>query len=256
MTSRPLRSLFHLLPTRFQAVARTLRRRMPLTAMERWVRNEYTPFAFDERKWVFLSVARFLHINRPMVGYYLEFGSHEANTMRMAWDCFHHLFDFDYVAFDSFQGLPKIEVIDRQDIWQQGKLRTEADAFVRICLDHGMPHDRLMTVKGFYDQSLTGELKQRLLPKKAAVVYVDCDLYHSTIPVLEFVKNFLQKGTVIVFDDWNCFLADPGKGERRAWREFCERYPDLHFEDFVSTGMQKAFVYVGAWTEADSTAVD
>jgi hypothetical protein len=102
-----------------------------------------------------------------------------------------------------------------------------------------------MTVKGFYDASLTPELAQRLLPRKAAVIYVDCDLYLSTIPVLEFIVPFLQPGTVIVFDDWNCFLADPDKGERRAWREFRERHPALRFEDFAQTGMQKAFVHVG-----------
>lgn len=74
---------------------------------------------------------------------------------------------------------------------------------------------------------------------------MDCDLYLSTVPVLEFVKDLLQKGTVIIFDDWNCFWADPDKGERRAWREFCERYPELGFEELVQTGMQKAFVFTG-----------
>lgn len=165
--------------------------------------------------------------------------------MRMAWDSFRHLFDFHYVAFDSFQGLPKIGEIDRQDIWEEGKLCTGEMQFLELCHRHGMPADRLTTVRGYYDESLTEDVKNRFLPKQAAVVYVDCDLYLSTIPVLEFVKDFLQQGTVIVFDDWNCFWADPDRGERRAWREFCERHPELHFEDFVATSMQKAFVYVG-----------
>jgi hypothetical protein len=118
-----------------------------------------------------------------------------------------------------------------------------------------MTRARLTTVKGFYDQTLTGKLREQLGEKKAAVVYVDCDLYQSTVPVLEFVKDFLQRGTVIVFDDWNCFWADPEKGERRAWSEFCARYPELRFEEFVTTSMQKSFVYVGmrAATELSST---
>ncbi len=192
-----------------------------------------------------LDIARFATINRPITGYYMEFGSHEANTMRMAWRAFGGLFDWDYIAFDSFQGLPDIAPVDEQEIWAKGRLETAEAEFLRLCHRAGLPADRLRTVKGFYDDSLTPELQQRLLPRKAAVVYVDCDLYLSTIPVLDFVKPFLQPGTIIVFDDWNCFLGDPEKGERRAWREFLEANPDLRFEPFVQTGMQASFIHLG-----------
>ena len=210
------------------------------------VRNEYTRYGQQQRQTVFMDIARFAHINRPIEGYYFEFGCHEAHTMRMAFDCFHNLFDWHYVAFDSFEGLPEIPGIDQQAIWQKGKLKTDEEEFRRICVRHGIPENRLTTVKGFYDTSLTESLKQRLAPKKAAVIYIDCDLYTSTVPVLKFARNFLQPGTIIVFDDWNCFIADPDRGERRAWREFCEQNPELQFEPFVATSMQKAFVFVGA----------
>lgn len=217
----------------------------PLLARPRWIRFQYNPFGREQRRTIFLEIARFQHINRPIEGYYFEFGCHQAHTMRMAWDCFRHLFDWTYVAFDSFEGLPEIEPIDRLPIWQKGKLATSEQTFRRLCLRHGVPDSRLITVKGFYDRSLTPSLKERLAPRKAAVIFVDCDLYASTVPVLAFAKDFLQPGTVIVFDDWNCFFADPDRGERRAWREFRAANPDLHFEDFLQTGMQKAFVFVG-----------
>jgi hypothetical protein len=105
-----------------------------------------------------------------------------------------------------------------------------------------MPREKLTTVRGFYDQSLNDALRYRLAGKKAAVVYVDCDLYKSTVPVLQFVRPFLQKGTVIVFDDWNCYHGDPTLGERRAWAEFCVAHPAYAFESCVSTGEAQAFV--------------
>ena len=49
----------------------------------------------------------------------------------------------------------------------------------------------------------------------------------------------------MLFDDWNCFLGDPEKGERRAWREFCEVNPELCFEPLVQTGMQASFIRLG-----------
>jgi O-methyltransferase len=215
-----------------------------LSARSHWIRYQYTEFGLEQRRRVFLEIARFAHINRPLEGYYLEFGSHEANTMRMAWDNFQHLFDWHFVAFDSFAGLPEIAAIDQQPIWKKGKLRTAEEDFIGICVDHGMPRDRLTTIRGFFDDSLRPELRDRLLPRKAAVVYIDCDLYQSTVPVLKFIKDFLQQGTVIVFDDWNCFYADPDRGERRAWREFCIENPQLKFEPFVQTGMQMSFIHI------------
>lgn len=211
----------------------------------RWVRGVFSRENMARRERLFLAVAAFIHTNRPLIGYYFEFGCNQANTMRAAWDTFHHLVDLHYVGFDSFAGLPKIEKIDEQEIWAEGRYAIAEDNFREICTSHGIPNNRLITIKGFYDASLNEKTQKSLSGKKAVFIYIDCDLYHSTIPALEFCKTFLQPGTVIAFDDWNCFLADPNKGERRAWREFCERNPDLHFESMFETGMQKAFIYTG-----------
>lgn len=231
--------------------------RVPLTRQyrqRRWVKHEYMAFAHDNMRRLFLSIARFAHINRPIDGYYFEFGSHEARTMRLAWRHFQHLFKWDFVAFDSFEGLPEIDAIDRQQIWQKGRLHTAEEDFVRIVTRAGMPRSRLRTVKGFYDQSLTADLQREFLPRKAAVVYVDCDLYKSTVPVLQFIKPFLQIGTVIVFDDWNCFYGDPQRGERRAWREFREANPQLQFIEFVATNEAQSFVCISLGVDAAASA--
>lgn len=212
---------------------------------KKWLVNEYGAYGRRIRKELFVAMARFCHINRPTTGYYFEFGSHGANTMRMAWDSFEHLFDFTYVAFDSFEGLPAIATSDRQEIWQQGKLKTSEEEFLQACHKHGMLPEKLITIRGFYNETLNDETQQKLLPTKAAVIYVDCDLYESTVPVLRFVKDFLQEGTIVVFDDWNCFNADPERGERRAFSEFLRGNPHLRFEEFAQTTEMKAFVYVG-----------
>lgn len=243
-----LRACYHSLPEPVKKAAVKLLEAIPFTSQyehTKWVKRVYTKFGHDQIKYIFLSISHFCHINRPMNGYYFEFGCHGANTMRMAYDNFHHLFDWTYVAFDSFEGLPEISEIDKQEIWKKGKLKTSEDYFIRVVTQHGIPREKLITVKGFYDVSLNEGLKKKLLPIKAAVIYVDCDLYTSTIPVLGFIRDFLQRGTIIVFDDWNCFHGDPDKGERRAFREFREKYPELIFEDFVQTNIAKSFIFLG-----------
>src|SRR3990167_7544208 len=153
---------------------------IPLTfrcQQKRWIKYKYARFGLDQKRHIFMSIARFCNINRPMSGYYFEFGCHSASTMRMAFDHSRYLFDWDYVAFDSFEGLPEIPDIDKQEIWVKGKLKTTEEEFRGIVVGHGMPSEKLKTVKGFYSSTRTEELKAELLPKKAVVVYIDCDLY-------------------------------------------------------------------------------
>jgi O-methyltransferase len=211
----------------------------------KWLCGPHETFRAKARRSIFMSISVFAYHNQPLDGYYFEFGCHKARTMRLAWDIFHSLYDWTYVAFDSFEGLPEMDPSDSMPIWKKGDLKTTEMDFLRTVVKHGMPRKKLKIVKGFYDESLTPELRDELLPDKAVVVYIDCDLYSSTTSALDFSKDFLQRGTVIVFDDWFCFYGDPQKGERRAFHEFCKRNPELIFEEYIQTNEAKAFIYLG-----------
>lgn len=207
-----------------------------------WLEGPHEAFRARARHDLFMSMSIFCFHNQPINGYYFEFGCHKARTMRLAWDTFHSLYDWTFVAFDSFEGLPEMDPADSMPIWKKGDLKTcEAD-FVNLVTQHGMPRERLKIVKGFYADSLTPALRDELLPQKAAVVYIDCDLYSSTVTALDFSRDFFQTGTILVFDDWFCFYGDPTKGERRAFAEFRERNPDLIFENYIQTNEAKCFI--------------
>lgn len=113
------------------------------------------------------------------------------------------------------------------------------ERLVRLRRRSGIPADRLTAVKGFYEHCLTQDLKERFLPRKAAAIYIDCDLYQSTVPAPAFSKDFLQRSTLELFP------RRPERGERRAWREFQNANPELRFEPFVQTGMQMSFIHLG-----------
>jgi O-methyltransferase len=221
--------------------------------LAQWRRQQYWPFVWSERERIFLAIARHWllnsapaqadkHTRSDATGYYFEFGSYGARTMRMAHDVFRHAFDWTYVSFDSFEGLPNVPAEETQGLWTDGLLAMTEEEFVRRCLRHGVPRERLRTVKGFYDESLTPQLRDELLPGRCRVALIDCDLYRSTVPVLEFLVPFLDVGSVIIFDDWFLFHGDPDQGERLAFAEFQRRHPDLHFEPLVGSAEAQAFV--------------
>ncbi len=121
--------------------------------------------------------------------------------------------------------------------------------------------DDVVTVPGFYDETLGAATKQRLGLEKAALVYIDCDLYESTVPVLEFITDLVGQGTIIVFDDWYRYQGRADQGEQRACAEWLGKNPDITLTPYWQQGPQAvAFIVnraareVGVMTDTDREA--
>ena len=196
-----------------------------------------------ERLYWFEKAKRFLQGNR-IEGAYLEFGSHDINTFRQALNIFgqyglppeiNH-----YYAFDSFQGMPEPLGIDQQKIWRTGMNYTSLVRFYDVCR---LDLHRITAVRGFFNKSLPN---YQLPPGTSiAVAYIDVDYYSSTVDVLSFLDGKLKHGSIIVFDDWNCYYADPNRGQRKAFREFKNKLRGVaRFEPFVPIGGEgMSFIY-------------
>ena len=181
-------------------------------------------------------------------GDYYEFGCHKTRTFRMSLSEARkkNLVNINFYAFDSFEGLPEPGDIDKFTGWEKGSLKTTEDEFDAVIRQHGLYTDRIQKVKGYYQDSLNGELQQQLIKKesKIAIAYIDSDFYESAACALDFIEPLLQEGSIVCFDDWNVYKANPDKGERRAFREFAGN-KGLHFEEFISVGwFGKSFILI------------
>jgi len=160
-------------------------------------------------------------------GNYHEYGCHRCRTFRMALtEARRHNNDaMHFWAFDSFEGLPDPVTETSVSKWKKGTLTTSEEEFLRLVNAHGIYTDRVHTVKGYYSDSLTAPLQQRLAQDAPiALVTVDCDLYESAVPVFDFIEPLLQDGTVIYMDD--LFVGNkgnPSRGVARAFLEFQHR---------------------------------
>ena len=169
----------------------------------------------------------FLTDNR-VSGDYHEYGCHRARTFRMALTEArrHNLNDMRFFAFDSFQGLPQPVNETNVEIWQRGALVTSEAEFRGMVERHGIYADRVRTVSGFYDSSLSRQLQQTFLhnENKIALVNIDCDLYESAVPVFDFIDPLLQEGAVLYVDDlFAGHKGSPLKGVARAFLEYQRR---------------------------------
>jgi hypothetical protein len=157
-------------------------------------------------------------------GLVLEFGVYHGRSLRLlapGADGHAH-------GFDSFEGLP--------EDWTARDGRGDLSTGGRLP-DAG-PHARLH--RGWFADTLPGFLAAH--DGAVRLAHIDCDLYASTVTVLDALAPRLVPGSVLVFDD---FLAYPGwEGhEFRAWSEFAAARGIAHeFLAFALIGREAALV--------------
>ncbi len=178
----------------------------------------------------FFDAAVALGVN-GISGDYVEFGSWGGNTLRMAYENLgRHESERHLWAFDSFAGLPEPE--DPRDLhpgWRAGgEGQGGVDAFHDVCASHGIPREAYTAVAGYYEDTLP-DFGARGTPHDIALVYLDCNMYSSTVSALEFLSPRLKHGMIIAFDDYFCWSPTSVSGERSAFDEFVESHPQFHF---------------------------
>jgi len=179
---------------------------------------------------------KFIAVNR-IEGDYLEFGIGEGTTFSLAYKHSRlQALKMHLYGFDSFMGLPKPESVDVHPQCREGDYREAIEDFKKLLRSLHIRESEYTLVPGFYDESLTDATLRKLNLKKAAIVFIDCDLYKSTVPVLRFVSPLLQTGTIIAFDDWFTFNGDPERGEQLALKEFLEQNPKIRLTPYLGFG--------------------
>lgn len=142
-----------------------------------------------------------------------------------------------FFGFDSFMGLPPLTGPDAES--REFKAGDYAGSFEEVVsnLNHfGVDWERTHLVKGWYDHLPGSAAHVATKMGPAALVLVDCDLYESTVPVLQFVRDRIQPGTIVMFDDWNCFDRSDDMGQRRAFGEFLDENPEWKATPLLSFG--------------------
>jgi len=167
------------------------------------------------------------------IGDYYEFGLFRGFAFLKAFEHSKNLGldGINFYGFDSFEGLPPAEGIDVADgRFFEGQFACSKEDVEKNLASNGMDMDRVTLVKGFYEDSLTEELKQAHSFKPASVVLLDCDLYSSTVEALAWVDSYLQDGTILLFDDWFSFGESEELGQQKAMSEFLEQHPNYSIE--------------------------
>lgn len=155
-------------------------------------------------------------------------------------------------AFDSFEGLPNLKADDLySNDFQQGQWACDLPSFLDRVKRAGVPLSRVRTVKGFFSDTCSIEASKGLQPRKAAIVWLDADLYSSSRDALQFVSLIIQDGTIVIFDDWFSFKGNPRKGVQKAFYEWRQSLEGLYTLTEYQRDSWKRMSFIASLVEED-----
>jgi hypothetical protein len=194
------------------------------------------------------SLAAFWVQESTLEGHYLEFGVGAGRSAvaairanrRVNGGRVHRFF-----LFDSFSGLPPLVGPDAEsNQFAPGDYAFSVEDVSKKLERHGVIDGAdVVLVPGYFEHSLPSFDPGELRGAGAAIVHIDVDLHASCAAALSFLTPHLQAGTMMLFDDWNCFAARNDRGERRATREWLANQPGFRLESYAKYGWHgEAFI--------------
>lgn len=143
-------------------------------------------------------------------GLVCEFGVGSGRSLRMTQELLP--LDVNIHGFDTFTGLPQAWGNEPKGAYSTGGTIPNVEG--NVFFHQGLFSD---TIGPFLESEEAGK------DTVAAYLNVDCDLYSSTLDILEGVAQRIVPGTILIFDEYICHPSWR-QDEFRAWRECCKRF--------------------------------
>ena len=207
--------------------------------------------SFNRRFYAIEQCAEYL-VGAQLSGDYFEFGVWKGDTFIHAYRWFSSSFKGMYFyALDSFEGLPRPKNIDNLEGYSshfyENQFSCDQEQFIANLKTSEVDLNRVRLIKGWFDDTLVNSaLITENCIDKVAVAWIDCDLYESTVPVLRFLTNRLEVGSIIAFDDWGCFRNNPNFGQQKACEEWLGLNKNIKLAKLFSFGWNGAVFTVVA----------
>ena len=202
---------------------------------------------FTLGKYSAIKKALYITAHDQTFGSYIEFGVFTGSSFNFAMKANKSLdkllgnSECNFFGFDSFDGFGEIQKDDSHPRFSDDTFSVDEKKILKNIKksSSGQPYQ---IIKGFFQDTLLKDPKEYGI-KKARVVMIDCDLKEPTTLALNFIKNILQQGTIILFDDYIFYKGNENKGEFAAFKEFRERFPSIKFREAFEYGYgSKAFI--------------
>lgn len=143
-----------------------------------------------------------------------------------------------FLLFDTFQGLPALRGLDWDSTqFSQKQLSYSVEQVItRLSSYDVYEPEQVHLLPGRFEQSLPAFPATSLGVTTAAVVHLNLNDSKTVALALEFIHDFLQTGTVILFDNWNATGTNSEKNVRTAALEWLQGHPGWGLQEYAAYG--------------------
>jgi hypothetical protein len=203
-----------------------------------------------------IKKALFHATTEQLEGSYFEFGVFEGASLLSAVKSYNKMskvkivdsnlkkIDRNFYGFDSFdEGFKYIDERDRHPFFKEGDF---VSSYIK-CKKRLSKHKNVKLIKGYFDDSVKDKnVKKLVTNEKCSVIFIDCDLMVPAITALNFIKPALQKGSIIILDDYFAYKGNPMLGTSGALKKFLLKNKSIKVREFFRYGYNGASFVVYA----------
>lgn len=180
-------------------------------------------------------------------GAYFEFGVYEGSSFlaalrihrkmcSRAWQRFYlKKIERNFYGFDSFdEGFKYSIQEDKHPFFREGDFPSS----YKKCLNRIRKFKNAKLIKGYFEDTVQDKSVEAVLGKKelCALAFIDCDLMKPALVALEFLAPILQRGTILILDDFYAYGGDPRRGCHGAFQVFSEKNKNIKLRPFLPYG--------------------
>ncbi len=192
-----------------------------------FILKNYGLFIGDKSIYKNLKIFEILKETKNIKGDIIEFGVWNGNNLIFIKKTIDYLKNKKkIIGYDSFKGMPKSD---------------ENNRFIGDIqlLKHIIKFFNLKGIKIIKDNFLNIKKYDKSI-NKLSLIYIDCDLYHTTKIILNYCSKKLSKGGYIVFDEGNINIKS---GEGKAALEFLKKNKKIFKRIYLKKNYQPDLIF-------------
>jgi hypothetical protein len=211
------------------------------TLVVKWVSALHPAIEHNIQKTQAIKKAFYFAFLEQLPGDYLEFGVFEGTSLIAAFENDRRFHPPGtpgraFWGFDSFEGFKHFTDRDRHPFFKEGEFASNYEQTRQRIERHFNGRAGWHLVKGYFEETIQAQTAPDFGIAKVSVALIDCDLGTPALLALNFMAPALQKGTVLILDDYFAYCGSQKDGVAGAFHQFQAEHPHLVFRRLFDYG--------------------
>jgi|TARA_B100001094_G_C18090401_1_gene750097 O-methyltransferase len=162
-------------------------------------------------------------------GNYIEFGIFKGKSLIHSYKTYKNIFQknptINFYGLDSFEGFP----VENHNFYNSANFAVSSKKVIKSF----KKYDQIKIFDGYFDEVINSE--ETLLDQQFSFVFIDCDIYESSLDIFEYIKGKVSNGGFIMIDDFTSIDTN-GNSIQKAFEKNFIINKDVVLFDFYSNG--------------------